>query len=191
MTHFDTSYWAVSRLADPKYGVFGINYRQVSRFRVPCDQSYAWILNFSMVQQQTRRSEQNNMQVISFKHSIISTKHITHRIYYRKRRSRSSLRPYILDSKPSTTVYLPLQVPCDFAPAENAGPVGWPANYTSTTSGDVGTGMDSMEPDPRPPVISESNMATTRNGSITLRYACDELDMKSTDVLRMVFGVKL
>lgn len=88
MTHFDTSYWAISKLADPKYGVVGINYRQV---------------------------------------------------------------------------------PCDFAPTNNAGPVGLPYNYTEGTSGAIGAGMDTKDPSSDPPAtISESNMATTRNGSITL-----------------------
>ena len=30
MIHFDTSYWALSKLADPKYGAVGVNYRVVS-----------------------------------------------------------------------------------------------------------------------------------------------------------------
>ena len=30
MVHFDTSYWALAKLADPKYGAVGVNYRVVS-----------------------------------------------------------------------------------------------------------------------------------------------------------------
>ena len=29
MIHFDTSYWALSKLADPKYGAVGVKYRVV------------------------------------------------------------------------------------------------------------------------------------------------------------------
>jgi hypothetical protein len=62
-----------------------------------------------------------------------------------------------------------LQVPCDFAPTDNAGPVGLPQDFDpSEESGGStdGIGGDLGEPYGGS-TLSASNMATEHNGSIT------------------------
>ena len=62
-----------------------------------------------------------------------------------------------------------LQVPCDFAPTYNAGPVGLPHDFDpSEESGGSkdGIGSDLNEPYGGT-TLSASNMATEHNGSIT------------------------
>ena len=62
-----------------------------------------------------------------------------------------------------------LQVPCDFAPTNNAGPVGLPQDYDPVTAS--GRATDGIGADQDEPwggtTLSDSNRATERNGSVT------------------------